>query len=63
MKVLLGGAPVPAAMRGADLGTDGTALITDDRLYKLVTSATSGTHTITIQTLGTGLDAYTFTFG
>ena len=63
VKVLLGGAPVPAAMRGADLGTDGTALITDDRLYKLVTSATSGTHTITIQTLGTGLDAYTFTFG
>ena len=63
VKVLLDGAPIPAAMRGADVATDGTALIKDNRLYKLVTSATSGTRTVTIQTLDTGLDAYTFTFG
>ena len=63
VKVLLDGQPIPAAMRGADVGADGTALISADRLYSLVSSPTSGTHTVTIETLGTGLDAYTFTFG
>ena len=63
VKVLLDGQPVPASMMGADMNADGTALIKDNRLYKLVTNPTSGTHTITITALDTGLDAYTFTFG
>ena len=53
----------PGAMAGSDVSPDGTLQIKDNRLYSIVSGADYKTHTITIETLGPGLDAYTFTFG
>jgi len=53
----------PGAMAGADVSADGTATIKEDRLYKLLQGTSYGTHTIKIEAEGSGLDAYTFTFG
>lgn len=36
-KILIDGAPLPANMRGVDVGADGRAVINDARLYNLVT--------------------------
>ena len=51
------------AIAGSDVSADGTATITGDRLYNLLQNNSYGTHTIQIQIEGSGLDAYTFTFG
>jgi cytochrome c biogenesis protein CcdA/thiol-disulfide isomerase/thioredoxin len=40
-----------------------TLTISDDKLYTLVQNQTAGTHTIELQVQGSGLQAYTFTFG
>ncbi|MBU6370897.1 MAG: redoxin domain-containing protein [Patescibacteria group bacterium] len=53
----------PGALAGADVAPDGTATITSDRLYDLISGSDYGTHTIVIQILSGVLDAYTFTFG
>ncbi len=53
----------PGAMAGADVSPDGTATIQGDKLYKLLQSDSYGTHTVKIEVEGSGLDAYTFTFG
>ena len=62
VQILIDGKP-PAGMAGADVAPDGTLTIKDDRLYSIVSGSDYSEHTLTIQTLGGGLDAYTFTFG
>ena len=49
--------------RGADVGVDGLATIHEDRLYRLVEDAVPGQHTLEIEILESGVEAYTFTFG
>src|SRR3989344_8487620 len=49
--------------RGADVDENGYARIREERLYKLIQDSVSGPHTIEIEVEGTGLQAYTFTFG
>jgi cytochrome c biogenesis protein CcdA/thiol-disulfide isomerase/thioredoxin len=61
--VLLDGKPV-----GSNAGSDvdpktSAAVIQANRLYRLVHDTAAGMHTIDIQVMGAGLQAYTFTFG
>lgn len=63
IKVLLDGGEVPAQMRGADVDAQGYVTVQTDRLYKIIESDTFGEHTLELQVEGTGLEAYTFTFG
>ena len=56
------GKPIGAA-GGADVAADGTVLIKDNRLYKLVHMADYGDHVLDMDIEGPGLEAYTFTFG
>jgi thiol-disulfide isomerase/thioredoxin len=62
IKVLRDGVPV-AAQRGEDVDASGRVMIKEARLYKLINESDIGTHTLEIIIKGTGLDAYTFTFG
>ena len=62
VRIMIDGQPA-GAMAGADVAADGTLTIKDDRLYSIVSGSDYGTHTLTIQVLDSGLDAYTFTFG
>jgi len=62
-KILIDGQTIPAAMRGADVASDGTVTFNEHRLYRLVEDSAWGEHTIEIQIETPGLDAYTFTFG
>ncbi len=62
IKVLRDGKPL-GAEAGKDVAPDGTVLIKDNRLYNLVQGADYGEHTLEIEVLAPGLDAYTFTFG
>lgn len=57
-----GGKPLGAA-RGEDVDVGGFATIQEERLYKLIQDTEYGPHTIEIEVEGTGLRAYTFTFG
>lgn len=62
VKLTLDGKPI-GIFGGADVAPDGTVVITENRLYKLVHGAEYGVHTLQIEVMGAGLDAYTFTFG
>ena len=62
LKIILDGKPITTG-RGADVKTDSTALIKENRLYKIVEGADYGEHTLEIDVLNGTLDAYTFTFG
>lgn len=63
IKVLMDGKPL-----GSDAGSDvsptsSTAFIKAERLYNLIQNSSYGEHTIEIDIEGSGLQAYTFTFG
>lgn len=62
LKITLDGQPLGASA-GADVGPDGTVTVQANRLYDLVDGMDYGAHTLQIEVEGTGLDAYTFTFG
>ena len=62
VRILIDGKPA-GAMAGADVALDGTLTIKDNRLYSIVAGSDYSEHTLTIETLNGGLDAYTFTFG
>ena len=62
IKILVDGKPVTVE-RGADIDSDSTALIKDNRLYKIIEGTDYGEHTLEIDVLNGTLDAYTFTFG
>ena len=62
LKILIDGQPV-GTFAGADVGTDGTVRVRENRLYKLVHGTGYGQHTLEIEVMSGTLDAYTFTFG
>ena len=49
--------------KGADVSADGTVLIKENRLYKLIQASDYGEHTIEIIIENPGLEAFAFTFG
>jgi hypothetical protein len=49
--------------KGADVNSDGTTLIKENRLYKIIEGKDYGEHLIEIEIINGTLDAYTFTFG
>ena len=61
LKILLDGKPVTPENAGTDV-QDGTAPISGDRLYNLISSNDAGAHTLTI-IAKSGFEIYTFTFG
>jgi len=61
-RVLLGGKPIAAADRGADVGPGGYFTVTGQRLYSLVKLPADETFQITVQ-IPRGVQAYDFTFG
>jgi thiol-disulfide isomerase/thioredoxin len=62
VELLLDGKPIGSA-GGADVASDGTVTINENRLYHLVHTPEYGQHTLEIKIDTAGLDAYTFTFG
>jgi len=63
IEVLRDGKPV-GNFAGADVDPKtSTAVIKENRLYKLIHDTNTGSHTIEIRVLNAGLKAYTFTFG
>ena len=62
IKIMIDGKPA-GVMAGSDVSTDGTLIIKDNRLYHIVSGSDYSQHTITIEVIDPGLDAYTFTFG
>lgn len=48
---------------GEDVSLDGTVMVKNARLYKLISESEMGTHTLEIIIKNPGLKAYTFTFG
>jgi hypothetical protein len=61
-RVLLGGKPIPAAERGADVGPGGWFTVRAQRLYNLVKLGKAAPLLLTVQ-LPHGVKAYDFTFG
>ncbi len=48
---------------GSHVAPDGTMTITSDTLYHIVSESVYGQHTLELDVLSPGLQAYTFTFG
>jgi cytochrome c biogenesis protein CcdA/thiol-disulfide isomerase/thioredoxin len=62
-KVRLDGAD-PGANKGADVGPDGSGVVTEQRLYQLIRLAQPGAeHTVEIDFPDSGVEAFAFTFG
>jgi cytochrome c biogenesis protein CcdA/thiol-disulfide isomerase/thioredoxin len=62
-RVLLDGAP-PGASHGADTDANGMGVVSDQRLYQLIRQTDPvGEHVFSIEFLGEGVQAYSFTFG
>ncbi|MEJ0008900.1 MAG: cytochrome c biogenesis protein DipZ [Steroidobacteraceae bacterium] len=62
-KVRLDGAD-PGANQGADIGADGSGVVTEQRLYQLIRLAHPGEeHTVEVEFLDSGVEAFAFTFG
>ncbi|HTB65337.1 MAG TPA: cytochrome c biogenesis protein DipZ [Steroidobacteraceae bacterium] len=54
----------PGANKGADIGPDGSGVVTEQRLYQLIRLAQPGAeHTVEIDFLDAGVEAFAFTFG
>ncbi|TAK01252.1 MAG: thioredoxin family protein, partial [Candidatus Manganitrophaceae bacterium] len=64
-KILIDGAPLPANMRGVDVGADGKAIINDARLYNLVTlpKEDDAEHLFEMIFESPNVELYAFTFG
>ena len=54
---------VVAKDKGVDVSADGTVMIKENRLYKLIQASDYGEHTIEIIIENPGLEAFAFTFG
>ncbi|MCR4325920.1 MAG: redoxin domain-containing protein [Patescibacteria group bacterium] len=63
LKIMLDGNVIPAGARGKDVNASGEVKVQEDRLYELVKGTDYGVHTLEIEVVGPGLQAYTFTFG
>lgn len=57
-----GGQPLGESA-GSDVSAEGILTVQPERLYKLVEGEAYGEHTLEMEVLDTGLEAYTFTFG
>jgi Thioredoxin like C-terminal domain len=54
----------PGANKGADIGTDGSGVVTEQRLYQLIRLTQPGAeHSVEIEFLDPGVEAFAFTFG
>lgn len=63
-RVWLDGRPLPAADAGSDVGSDGSGVIDEHRLYQLVRQRGAvAPHRFEIEFLDAGAQAYVFTFG
>ena len=62
MEVLQDGKPVGASA-GADVRANGSVLMKESRLYKLIQSPLPGEHLLELRIKGRGLRLYAFTFG
>ncbi|WP_459062656.1 cytochrome c biogenesis protein DipZ [Stenotrophomonas sp. PSU-St15] len=63
-RVWLDGRPLPAADAGSDVGSDGSGVIDEHRLYQLVRQRGAvAPHRFEIEFLDAGAQAYAFTFG
>lgn len=62
VKITIDGKPL-GKNAGADVDKNGEVLIQENKMYKLIKGAEYGVHTIRIEVEGSGLEAYTFTFG
>ncbi|MBI3804422.1 MAG: cytochrome c biogenesis protein DipZ [Nitrospirae bacterium] len=64
-KVLVDGAPIPADMRGSDVGADGKTIIKDARLYNLITlpKEDDAEHLFEMIFENPSVELYAFTFG
>lgn len=63
VRVTRDGGQALGAERGADVGEDGWTTIHEERLYKPVEGKDYKTHSLEITIEGTGVTAYTLTFG
>jgi cytochrome c biogenesis protein CcdA/thiol-disulfide isomerase/thioredoxin len=61
-RVLIGGRPIPASYRGADVGSGGYFTVAAQRLYRLVALRADAQFRLTVE-LAPGIRAYDFTFG
>jgi cytochrome c biogenesis protein CcdA/thiol-disulfide isomerase/thioredoxin len=62
-RVVLDGAP-PGPSHGVDVDAAGNGVVREERLYQLIRQAGQiGEHTVSIQFLDSGVQAYSFTFG
>ena len=62
-KVRLDGAD-PGVNQGADIGPDGAGVVNEQRLYQLIRLAHPGAeHTVEVEFLDPGVEAFAFTFG
>ncbi len=62
VEILQDGKPIGSAA-GKDVGSDGTLMIKDERLYKLIRNPSGEEHVLEIRVKSKGLKAFTFTFG
>lgn len=62
-KVYSDGVLLTGSNRGKDVDANGTFLIKEDRLYKLIKNPNAEEHTLKIEIESAGVEAYTFTFG
>jgi cytochrome c biogenesis protein CcdA/thiol-disulfide isomerase/thioredoxin len=54
----------PGENKGADISADGSGVVTEQRLYQLIRVAQPGPeHTVEVEFLDAGVEAYSFTFG
>lgn len=66
LEIQIDGAPIPAAIKGADIivkGGKSYITVQATKLYRLIDAASASTHTIKILVPQAGLQAFTFTFG
>jgi len=63
VKVLIDGQPITASEMGSDVAPDGTMTIGSNNLYHIFSGSVYGSHTLELDVLNPGLQAYTFTFG
>lgn len=62
LRVLRDGVSLNADLAGADVN-DGEVIISDERLYHLISEKEGSEHTLQLEVTGPGLQAFTFTFG
>ena len=63
LKIEYDGITIPSEVRGQDIASDGTIMISEPRLYNLIELEEEGPHEIIITVETPGFEIFTFTFG